>query len=467
MNYRQILLVLRARWLVAFAILLGAVLLALAFSLYSAKQYTAAASVVIDAKNDPVAGMMYPTQLLSSAVATQVDIIASERVARLVVKALKLDQVPDIREIWQERTEGRGDITAWIAENMLQKRLLVTPSRESNVISISVKWPDAKFAAVLANAFAQAYIDTNIELKVDPAKQYASWFDERSRALRLDLETKQKRLADFQAATGIVASDGRLDIENARLGELSSQLVTMQALRQDSQSRQRQANGNYESLPEVLQSPVVGSLKSDLSRAEARLKDIATNLGRNHPDYQTTVAEIAGLRDRIDQESDKIAASLGNTTQVNVRRENDIRAALEAQKKRMQELTHQRDEATVLQNDVIAAQRNLDAVSQRLAQSSLESQTQQTNIVLLTPAVEPVKPSSPRLMFNLAVGFFLGAVLGIGTALLLELMGRRVREDAELLQLLGVPLLGKIPDVRSAARSIRALPRARAEPSAI
>jgi succinoglycan biosynthesis transport protein ExoP len=468
MSAKQFLLVLRARWRVALGVFLTVLLAAVIISLVSRRLYTASATVVADTKSDPVAGVAYALEASTGYIATQVDIISSERVAQRVVKNLKWDQRPEYIAQWRDSTGGRGDVTAWLGSK-LQKTLAVTPSRDSSVIDISVTAPDPKQAAMLANAFAQAYIDTNIELKVDPARQYASWFDERSRALRTDLEGKQKRLSDFQAQTGIVATDGRLDIENARLAELSSQLSAIQALRQDSQSRQRQVGEDNEALPEVLQSPLVANLKGDLSRAEAKLQDIATGLGKNHPDYKTTEAEIDSLRSRIAQESAKIAASLGNTTQINLRRENDIRNALEAQKKRILEFTHEHDEASVLQNDVVTAQRNLDAVTQRLAQSSLESQTQQTNIALLTPAVEPLFRSSPKYSLNLLVGLFLGGLLGIGAALVLEATDRRTREGIELVQLLGVPLLGTVPGMKPSARRDRVLPSVlgRAEPSAI
>jgi chain length determinant protein EpsF len=447
MSFKHFLLVLRARWLVASSIFWAVVIAVMGYSLLTPSQYTSSASVVVDAKTDPVAGVVYSAEVTAGYIATQVDIIGSERVAQRVVKILKLDQVPEFVQQWREATDGRGDMIVWLGKK-LQKRLAVAPSRDSSVIDIAVEWTDRKSAATFANAFAQAYIDTSVELKVDPAKLYATWFDERSRALRADLEAKQKKLADFQRDKGIIATDGRLDIENARLTELSSQLVTIQALRQDSQSRQRQASGGgYDSLPEVLQSPVIGGLKAELSREEAKLQDIASSLGKNHPDYQTTAAEVVGLRRRIEQESEKIAAALGSTAQINLRRESEIRAALEAQKQRMLELTHIHDEAAVLQNDVVTAQRNLDAVTQRLAQSSLESQTQQTNISLLTRAVEPMYRSSPKLFVNLLVSLFLGTALGVGAVLLLESTDRRVREGAELMQMLGIPLLGKIPRI--------------------
>jgi chain length determinant protein EpsF len=346
---------------------------------------------------------------------------------------------------------SRGQLTEWLADYLL-KQLVISPSKESNVIQLSMKWRDAKTAAALANAFAQAYIETNIELKVNSAKQYTSLFDEQSRILRADLEAKQKRLAAYQNTSGIVATDDKLDVENPRLAELSTQLVAIQTLRQESQSRQRQATGDTEALPEVLQSPVIANLKAELAKAEAKRHEIGQTLGRNYPDYKDIESEIAGLRERIAQESGRIAASLGNTAQVDVRREGDVKAALEAQKQRILGLRQQRDQVIDLQNDVTTAQHNLDAVTARLAQSSLESQTRQTNIALLAPALEPLQPSSPRLLLNLLLACIVGAVVALGTTLLSEVGDRRVRQSEELAPLLGIPLIGRIPDTTAEAR---------------
>jgi uncharacterized protein involved in exopolysaccharide biosynthesis len=190
-------------------------------------------------------------------------------------------------------------------------------------------------------------------------------------------------------------------------------------------------------------------LKSDLSDAEAKQADVAGRLGKNHPDYQDAAAEIASLHRRIQQESDKIANSLGSSNQVNLRRESDVRIALEQQKKRVLDLKHQHDQAAVLESDVTTAQRDLDAVTQRYAQSSLESQAQQTNLVLLTTATEPFTPSSPKLFLNLLAGIFLGGLLGVATAFVQELKDPRVRSESEVSQLSGVPILVKISDFKS------------------
>ena len=150
------------------------------------------------------------------------------------------------------------------------------------------------------------------------------------------------------------------------------------------------------------------------------------------------------MSQRIARESANIAASLGNTTQVNLRREGDVRQALEAQKNKVLELKHAHDQAAIFQSDVNSAQHDLDAVTERFAQSSLESQTSQTNVVQLTTATAPLLPSSPKLILNALIGIFLGGFFGIGVALFLEGLHPRVRLDEDLQQLLGVPILGKI-----------------------
>jgi chain length determinant protein EpsF len=451
MTFRQILIILRAHRDLALRVFLGVVAASMLVSLFFPRQYTASATVVVDIKTDPLSTSLFAEESNVSYLGTQVEIAGSERVAQRVVKTLQIDAIPKYWEKWRSATDGRGNYEAWLAHWLL-KRVTITPVPLSNVIEISVKWPDAKFAADLANGFAQAYIDTNVSLKVQMAKEYSARFQERAQALRDDLIAKQRALSDFENKSGIVITDEKLDVENARLNELSSQLVAIQGQREDSHSREQQTGREGNSMPEVLQNPLVTSLKSDLSKADARQKDLETSLGVNHPAYQAAKAEADSLRDRLAQEVAAIVASFGSSTHVNERREGAIREALEAQRHRILDLQHQRDEAAVLQNDVATAQRNLDGVSQRLAQSTLESSTDRTNIGLLTAAAEPAAYSSPKYWLILAIAVAAGAFLGLAAAMLRELWDPRVRNVETLEDLLGAPVFGIIAAVTYPAR---------------
>lgn len=456
MTFQQFLLILRARWWVIAGILLTVVVTAAVVSLILPKKYTATTSLVVDAKSaDPLMGAMLPAQMMPGYLATQVDIIGSTRVAERVVALTRMDQVPLIQQQWRDETDGQGSIQTWLA-SLLMKQLEVKPSRESSVVTISYTGTDPAFAAAVANAFAQAYMETNLELRVEPARQYAQWFNERTKGLRDDLESAQRKLSEYEQQHGIIAGDGRFDVESSRLAELNSQLVMVQGQKADSRSRQSQS-GAAESLPEVMANPLISGLKADVARLEAQRGQLLGRLGANHPEVAKVDAEIASLKQRVATEIQRVASSLGTTTRISAAREAEIAASVEEQKARVLELKAHRDQIAVLQRDVENAQRAYDLVTQRLAQTSLESQTQQTNVAVLTPASAPLQHSSPKLLLNLVLAVFLGSVLGLGVALLLELIDQRVRSEEDLLQLSGTPLLGAMPQSgsRSAGRVFR------------
>jgi chain length determinant protein EpsF len=448
MTIHQFLSILRARWLFTLGVFAATVGTGLTASLLLPKTYTASTAVVVDVTSaDPIAGV--PAQFLPGYMATQVDIISSERMARRVVKVLKLDQVPTLQERWRNSTGGRGTFEQWMAV-ALQKKLDVVPSRDSSVINIRFSGPDPQFVSTVANAFAQAYIDISVELRVEPATQYAAWFDARATQLRARLEQAQEALSAYQRDKGIVAADEGVDYETRRLNEISSQLTQIQALRADTSSRKEQAGAGNDYVQEVLQNPLISSLKSDLVRAEAKWQDAQLRLGPNHPDYLKAQSEVGSLQERIALETRRVASSLASANQVNVQREAELRALLDAQKRKVLQLNEARDGITVLQRNVEGAQKAYDAVSQRLAQTNLESQIQRTNLAVLTPAESPVEPSSPNVLLNTLIAICLGTVLGVGTALLRELRQRRVRSVEDLTETLAVLIVdaGR-PDVET------------------
>jgi len=445
MSFSQFLSILKARWGASALVFALTVITALVVTLLLPKQYTATSSVVIDVKSpDPIAGMVLGAMAMPSYMATQVDIIQSDRVARQVVKALKLTESADVRNDWLEATKGQGDIEAWIAD-LLQKKLLVKPSRDSNVLSISYSAPDPKFAAALANAFVNAYLQTSIELRIAPAKQYNSFFDTQAKELRESLEKAQSRLSAYQKSNGILVNDERLDTENQRLTDLTSQLVAIQAVAAESRSRNDQVKGAGDQLQDVINNPVVSALRADIVRQEAKLQEMNARYGEAHPQVQELKANLAEMRQRMETEVRRIGGSVGISNTINRSRESEVRGAIESQRAKVLKMREQRDAVLVLTKDVDAAQRAYDTVYQRLTQSSLESQSNQTNISVLATASVPPSPSSPKLPLNVALAVVVGLVLAVGVALISELLDRRVRSAADLAELLSVPVLGVLP----------------------
>lgn len=444
MTFAQFLSILRARKWIGILIFVVTVGATLGISLILPKQYTATASIVIDVKPDPIAGVMYPGQLAPSYLQTQVDILQSDRVAQRVVKNLRLTENPQIRANWAESAPNTP-IDQWMVESLL-KALDAKPSRESNVITLSFRGRDPRFAAGLANAFVQAYLDTSVELRVDPARQFATFFDARSKTAREALEAAQAKLSAYQRENGILATDERLDVETARMSELSAQLVSLQSLSADSRSRQAQAIGSSsDRMQEVLNNSVLAAYKVDLTRLEAKLQELLARYGDNHPQVVETRANIAEQRAKLDAETKKVTSGVGVSNSINLQREGEIRAAVEAQRAKLLKLKATRDEGAVLVREVENAQRTYDAMLSRFTQSSTESQTTQGNVYVLSQASVPSQPSSPKVMLNTALSALIGTLLALSAIILLEYMDRRIRTIDDLPEALGLPVLGVMP----------------------
>jgi polysaccharide biosynthesis transport protein len=436
----QFLFALRARYRIALIVLTCTMAAALAVGLSLPKRYTATTSLVVDVRNrDPVAAMFMP-----SGTETQVEIIKSDRVAQRVVMLLKLDESQTMRQQWQEAARGKIQFEAWLIAR-LERDLKVKP--QGDIINITYIAGDPGLAAAGANAFAQAYIEAVVEMKVEPAKQYAKWFGEQAKVLRENVEQAQLRLSRYQQSKGIVERQEQLDYETGKLRELSSQLTVVQAQTNDARSRHK---SGADTLPEIMANPVITGLKSDIARREATLEETALNLGMNHPQYQRLESELASLKKKLQAEIQNVTRSYSTASTVGQSNEAGLKAAIEAQKKKLLALKNQRNELDVLQRDVDAATSAYDAVANRFNQTSLESQsTTQTNVSVLNPAVEPIAPSTPKpLRIMLLISIALGAMASIGVTFLLETFDRRIRSADDLAEMLQLPVLGVIQGVR-------------------
>jgi chain length determinant protein EpsF len=465
MNIQQFLLALKGR-LWVFLSLLGATLVAaVVVTLLLPKTYEASVALLVDNRDEQsLSGTVPSARERTGFIQTQIDIINSQRVARRVVENLKLAENPAAQEAFVE-ARAPGTVEDWIAGGLLAK--LKVDASQSSVMQVQYTARDAKTAATVANAFAQAYMDTTLKLRTEPTRQAAVWFDEQLKDLRASFESSQARLNAFQKEKGIIATDERLDVENARLAELSTQSLQAANQSYDAASRSGLANRNVapESLPEVLGNPLVQTLKTELLRAEAALTELSTRLGPNHPQYQQQASHVAALRSRMNGEVQRVVAGVRNVTSQSRAREGSLTAALAQQRQRVVELREARNQAFVLQREVDTAQKAYEAALQRSIVNKVESGARSTNVTVLNPATEPARHARPKTMLNIVLGFIVGMVLGLGAVFLLELLDRRVRSSEDLESVIDVPLLGTLSAWRPShllggpsAGNLRALP---------
>lgn len=438
----QILRILAAhkRWILA--CIVGSLVLSAVALLVLPKKYRAAASVVVNGRaNDPLASN--PGQQGAPSIPTQIDIIKRPRIARQVVKDLGLDRDDAARSRWQAAGSDE-DFETWLAQG-IAGGLVVTPSNDSNVIEIQYVSTDPKVAARFANAFASAYVATTLELRTAPARQFVTFFDDRMAELRKQLEAAQARLSSYEKQTGLINAPDKSDMENARLAELSSQLALAQSMLADASSRKSGLKGNAATSPEVMQNPVIQQLKASVSSQQVKVREMALNLGPNHPQLMRAKAELAEMQARLNSEISQVATSVGTSQRVSSAKVSELQAAVDAQRNRVLSLQGQRDQGDVLQKEVANAQRAYDLVMQRQSQTTLESQAQQSDVSILDNAYPPSRPASPNGPLLLTLGAVAGMLLGLFVAFVREYLSPLVRGADDLAYLTGVPVLVVLP----------------------
>jgi chain length determinant protein EpsF len=445
MSLQQLFSILRARRKAAGLILLITLAIALAWVLVRQPQWTARSPVLVDVRMDPVGGTALQGMVAPSYMATQIDIVKSDRVAERVLAALPKNAEPVSR--WQDEAQSKRAPQAWLAHK-LQSYLDVKPARESNIINVAWTGRTPQEAAMVANAFAQAYLDVSLEIKTNPAKRYADWFDDQVKASRVQLAAAQDRLAAYQQEAGIVSSDAASDFETAKLTSLTQQLAALQ-------TRGLQGTGSAES------SPVVSTLRAEVARAEAKVSEAGASMGAGHPTMQKLVAELSALRSRMSSESSHAGGVASNSAASLKARERELEKAIGEQKNKVLALQKQRGQLSVYQREVDSAQKAYEAVSASAAQSRLQAGANQTNVVRISSASEPTEKAGLSGFQTMLIAGVGGLVLAFIGALLLELGNRRVRSANDLEFVTRLPILATIPATGAAFSPLRLANRPR------
>lgn len=446
MNLNTLLSILFARKMTIIGITLAAIIAAVVVTLLTPKLYMATTDLIVDGKGqDPISGQTLPARMTAGYLGTQAEIIRSRNVANKVIDQQKLIQNPDLaRELHLPDDEK---IRRQKLISYLKGGLEVNPKRDSSVLSIGFHARNPAIAAQVTNAFAQAYIQTNLELRIEPAKQITRWYDQQLASLRTSLIEKQNALSAYQEKHNILASSDRLDLESAKLAELSSMLIAAQSERLNNTSRNDQISGsNRGALPaQALDNPQIQRLSSELAQAQARLGDLATKVGEAHPQYRQTQGEVDSLNRQLSQALRFINGSLRSSVELSQTREDQLEAELATQKERVLLLSRNRNELNLLKQEADNAQAAYDTALARATQTKLESQVALTDIAILNTAMAPNRPTTPKPVMNILLATVAGLLLGFAMALCWEWLDRRVRNTNDLEQGLGLPVLACIP----------------------
>ena len=422
MSLVQFLRILMARRAIIIAALLAAFVGAMIATQVIAPRYEAKSRVLLDLlKPDPQTGQLLATNMLRNYISTQIELIKDVQTAGTVVDKLGWANDPALTERYAQATNGRGDdVRGWLARQIVDStdaQLL----EQSNILEITYKGTTPESSKQIADLIRDTFIEQNLRDRRANAGRTADWYrDQADKAMRL-VTTAETARTKFAKENGIVIDASNTDLESSKLQQLSASSA----------------------MPKVASLPAQTSpAKLQLDQIDQQLAQAATTLGPNHPTFQS-----------LQRQRQVIAAEVarsGNTLQmgggVSVAQ---INGEYQAQKSRVLAQRDKIDKINQLTRDIDLKRDQYGKAAQQAAEMRVQADVGETDLQPLGNAVVPERPTFPNIPLIIGGSLALGAALGICLALLVELLGRRVRSDEDLGYAAGAPVFAIVGKQRN------------------
>jgi capsular exopolysaccharide synthesis family protein len=411
--------------------------------------YRASATLIVEPDTPELAGFTGATQLALTRdfLETQYAIIRSNRVLQKAFDASGLGKDPAFA--------GSSDPVS-----AFRSRVNVTPVIGSRLVRVSVDHGNRATAIRTADTLAQTYIDYSLEQRRSASRQAFEWLSREIEQARGKVETSEKALLEYQGEADQGSVERRRASIEERIGQLGQEFNQVANRNVELEStlkeiaRLRDRPELVESLPALLESPVMQRLKSELADLTTELAKIAGKFKPKHPDIVGLESQIASVRSRLVSEVEK----LGRSRQVELRmgraKEEAIKANLDALKKESIEVAEQSIRYGVLRRESESNQQILDVLLKKLGEAGIGGSLGGGNIRILDSATAAPRPHKPRKMLNLVLGLISGLVAGTGLAFLVEHVDNSFKSERDVAQMLREPLLGLVPRERTSAKLI-------------
>ena len=460
-------------------VILGAIvaslLLGLVATLLMTPQYTAATTIEISRESDKVTNFQgvqrdaaaadqefYQTQYgllrsraLSERVAAQLGFVDSE-------KFFKLFGFPKQDPAFQlvgDRYSAAGRTTRQrIAGETLLEHINIAPTRLSQLVEVNFVSPDPDLSSRVANAWADNFIQTNLERKVQATSYGRNLLERQLGQMKDKLDQSQRQLVAYASQEQIInlpaqtSSDGKTTQERSivadNLGALSTALSQATADRIQAEARFRAA-GRGGSTVEALNNQAINNLRQKRAELAADYQRLMVQFEPGYPAARAIKSQIDVLDGAIGREESRVSGSVQADYQQARERERGLQAKVNELKSSYLDLRRRAIQYNIYQQEVDTNRALYDGLLQRFKEIGVAGGVGINNVAVVDTADVPQKPSSPRLMLNLLASLVAGLLLGVGLAMLLEQMDEAIADPGEIERQFGLPLLGSVPKVEN------------------
>lgn len=454
-------------------VILGAValcvVLGIVVTMLMTPKYTATATIEIARESDQVTTIQGVERDASIAdqefYQTQYGLLESRTLSERVAAQLRLIDDPEFFALFGVSSDdpafqlvnGRYPASGRAARQraagaILRDALAIEPTRLSRLVDIRFTSPDPEFSARVANAWAENFIQSNLERKVQATSYGRNLLQQQLAEAKERLDESQRQLVGYASSQGIInlpaSGQGNSGSERSivadNLAALNAALSEATADRIQAEARFRQI-GRAGASAEALSNSAINGLRQRRAELSAEYQRLMQQFTPAYPSAQALQSQIADLDRAIAREEGRVTGSYEANFRQALAREAALQDRVEQLKSSYLDLRRRSIQYNIYQQEVDTNRVLYEGLLQRFKEIGVAGGVGVNNVTVVDAADVPQEPSSPQPLLNLAAALLAGLALGALAAFVLEQMDEAIADPADFERRLALPLLGTVP----------------------
>ncbi len=301
----------------------------------------------------------------------------------------------------------------------LQEALNVEILKNANFLKITAKDSDPQKATDIANAIASEFVDFAIRSTQEDVKKELLFLEEGMKEWQSKLDEIGGRIRDFLARSEITALEEEVEAKRGLLGSFQRDILLIDVQEKEFQATLEKAKEKLESEPPYLKlrQSLFGS-----SEEEGMVGDFISGflpLTMEREAANEVYNALKGQAMSLEAQLSGMEARKKTMTEA----AGEVQIELKELESTLLEKAIERDQ---LQREYDSALETYGALIQEYGKTQVYSMSEEVNagVRIVSSALPPKEPISPRKMLNVAIAGVLGIFVGIIAAFVAEYWGK-------------------------------------------
>ncbi len=293
------------------------------------------------------------------------------------------------------------------AIDALLDRLAVSPIRNSRLVDLKFRSPDAALSTRIVNALAKNYIDQTLEYKFSASKEANDWLDGQLAEQRKEVEAAEAKLQAYREQNDAISLEDRQNIVVQKLTDLNAAVTKAKTERIQKEAMYKQLRAiesnpaALDTFPAILANGFIQQQKAELAQLQQQHAQLSEKFGEKHPEIVKTRSAIQNAQLKLQIEINKVVQAVRTEYQAALAQETSMSAALGQQKAEALSMNRKGIEYSVLERDVQSSKQLYENLMQRAKETGVSSELKSSNIRVIDRAERPRDAVSPRKALNL------------------------------------------------------------------